>query len=337
MSPSKAPPGVWVGNRAYRSAKHVAPMNDKDWHALMGRFENHLAAEKGLAALTVRNYGTDLRPLFEYMQMRKVASLKALDRYALRGYLAWLVELGYVKSSIVRKLSALRSFLRWLLREKLVDKDPLPRRGVMKRDSRLPRFLSQEEAARLMAAPDTSEGLGLRDRALLELLYAGGLRVSEARGLDVSEVNLETRELRVTGKGSKQRVVLIGNAARDALALYLGQVRPLLANRESGGALILNRYGSRLSQRSIQEKVRRYAAKVGLRSGVHTHTLRHSFATHLLEGGADLRVVQELLGHASPATTQVYTHVTQARAKEVYLAAHPRAKMPQEREAGEQT
>jgi len=294
----------------------------------MGRFKTHLAAEKGLAALTVRNYMTDVAPLSEYMKVRKLPDLRALDRYALRAYLAWLVELGYVKSSIVRKLSALRSFLRWLLAEKLIEVDPLPRRGVMKRDSRLPRFLSQADAAKLVTAPDTSEGLGPRDRALLELLYAGGLRVSEARGLNVGDANLETRELRVTGKGAKQRVVLIGNVARDALALYLGQVRPRLANGQSGGALFLNRYGSRLSQRSIQHKVRRYAASAGLPSGVHTHTLRHSFATHLLEGGADLRVVQELLGHASPATTQIYTHVTQAKARETYLAAHPRAKRP---------
>ena len=310
-------------------------MNDKEWHSIMGIFERHLVVEKELAALTVRNYKTDLSPLFEYMRMRKVVDLKALDRYDLRGYLAWLVELGYAKSSVVRKLSALRSFLRWLLREKLVDDDPLPRRGIMRRESRLPRFLSQDEAARLMNAPDTSERLGIRDRALLETLYAGGLRVSEITGLDVGDVNLKTMELRVTGKGYKQRVVLIGNAAKDFLALYLGQIRPLLANRESNGALFLNRYGSRLSQRSIQDKVRRYSAKVGLRSGIHPHTLRHSFATHLLDGGADLRVVQELLGHASPATTQVYTHVTQAKAKEVYLASHPRAKMSQEREGAD--
>lgn len=196
-------------------------------------------------------------------------------------------------------------------------------------DSRLPRFLTQDEAARLVQAPETSDLLGPRDRALLELIYAAGLRVSEARDLNISGVNLETRELRVTGKGSKQRVVLIGIAARDALALYLREVRPKLANRASGMALFLNRFGGRLSQRSVQQKVRKYAGKVGLGSGVHTHTLRHSFATHLLEGGADLRVVQELLGHSSPATTQIYTHVTASQAKEVYLAAHPRSKRPE--------
>jgi site-specific recombinase XerD len=301
-------------------------MNETEWRELSRRFSVHLAAEKGLAKLTVRNYKADLQPLYEFMQLRGLDGLKALDRYTLRAYLAWLVELGYSRSSVVRKLSGLRSFLKWLLREKLIDKDPLPRRGVIKRESRLPRFLSKEEAASLMTAPDTSEKLGLRDRALLELIYAAGLRVSEARDLNVEDMNLHTRELRVTGKGSKQRMVLIGRAAGDALALYLAQLRPKLATRRSGTALFLGRLGSRLSQRSIQDKVRRYAARAGLSSGVHTHTLRHSFATHLLAGGADLRVVQELLGHASPATTQIYTHVTQSKAREVYLAAHPRAK-----------
>ena len=141
----------------------------------------------------------------------------------------------------------------------------------------------------------------------------------------MGDINPRTGELRVIGKGSKQRVVLVGEAAKNALALYLRDVRPTLEGPDSRNALFLNRFGGRLSQRSIQEKVRRYANKVGLGPGVHTHTLRHSFATHLLEGGADLRVVQELLGHASPATTQIYTHVTQSQAREVYLAAHPRA------------
>ena len=301
-------------------------MNDGQWSSLLARFETHLAAERGLAALTVRNYITDLGPLHEHMRLHNVAGVELLDRYSLRGYLAWLIDLGYVRSSVLRKLSALRSFLGWLLREGLIAADPLPRRGVMKRDSRLPRFLSQDEAARLVSSPDASEGLGSRDRALLECIYAGGLRVSEASGLDVGDLNLQTMEMRVTGKGKKQRVVLMGREARDALALYLQDLRPQLAGRESGRALFLNRYGSRLSQRTIQEKVRRYSAKAGLRPGVHTHTLRHSFATHLLEGGADLRVVQELLGHASPATTQIYTHLTSSKAREVYLAAHPRAR-----------
>jgi integrase/recombinase XerC len=301
-------------------------ITDQEWHSLMTRFRTYLVAEKGLASFTVRNYLDDSAPLRDYMLMRGIPNLESLDRLTLRGYLAWLGELGYVRSSIVRKLSTLRTFLHWLLQHGVISIDPLPRKRMMKRDQRLPRFLSQDEIAKLVTAPDASKALGLRDRALLELLYATGLRVSEVASLNIESVNLSTREIRVTGKGSKQRIVLMGNTARDALSIYLDNVRPKVANHKSRGALFLNRSGSRLSKRSVQKKVRLYAAGVGLGSGVHTHTLRHSFATHLLEGGADLRVVQELLGHSSPATTQIYTHVTLSQARKVYMSAHPRAK-----------
>ena len=304
-------------------------MDEREWASALQKFSTHLTAEKSLAALTVRNYLTDLASLAEYMRARSIPQLENLDRITLRAYLAWLVQLGYARSSVVRKLSALRSFLRWLAKEGLIDGDPLPRRGVMKREHRLPDFLSQHESARLVEAPDASTPVGLRDRAILEVTYGAGLRVSEVHGLGVSSVNLRARELRVIGKGSKERMVLFGEAASAALYAYLGEARPHLANRTSGNALFLNRFGGRLTQRSIQEKVRRYAARAGLRSGVHTHTLRHSFATHLLEGGADLRVVQDLLGHSSPATTQIYTHVTQGKARDVYMAAHPRAEQAQ--------
>ena len=300
-------------------------MDEREWASAIEKFSTHLSAERGLAALTVRNYTTDLTALAEYMRTKRIPRLGNLDRLALRSYLAWLVQLGYARSSVVRKLSALRSFLRWLAKEGLIEGDPLPRRGVMKRERRLPDFLSQRDSARLVEAPDSTTPVGLRDRAILEVAYGSGLRVSEVRGLDVASVNLHTGELRVVGKGSKERIVIFGDAAKSALYAYLGEARPKMANRTSGTALFLNRYGGRLTQRSIQQKVRRYAAKAGLRSGVHTHTLRHSFATHLLEGGADLRVVQELLGHSSPATTQIYTHVTQRQAREIYMAAHPRA------------
>jgi integrase/recombinase XerC len=303
-------------------------MQQQEWRELVNEYAEHLKAERGLAALTIRNYRADLEPLHHYMQLNRLPGVRALDKTALRGYLGWLVELGYRRASVARKLSTLRIFLRWLLGRRLIDKDPLPKRGVMKLESRLPKFISQTDAVRLVEAPDTSKPLEVRDRALLELIYAAGLRLAEVRGLDVGDVKLGARELRVTGKGAKQRALVMGDAARDALDLYLREVRPKLAGRQSGGALFLNRYGARLSQRSIQKKVRLYAARAGLESRVHTHTLRHSFATHLLEGGADLRVVQELLGHASPATTQIYTHVTRSQAREVYLAAHPRSKRP---------
>ena len=301
-------------------------MNENEWQGLITDFEKHLKAEKGLAELTIRNYKADLQPLYEYMRLKRIADMRALDRIALRSYLAWLTELGYVRRSVSRKLSTLRTFLRWMSRKGIIEGDPLPKRGMMRVQKRLPRFLSQEQAGMLMDAPETDKPTGLRDQALLEVIYGSGLRVSEASNLRVSDLNLFTREVRVTGKGSKERVALLGNTAKGALTLYLREGRPKLAGKDSGTALFLNRFGGRLSQRSIQEKVRRYSVKAALPSGVHTHTLRHSYATHMLEGGADLRVVQELMGHASPATTQIYTHVTNAQAKRVYLAAHPRAR-----------
>ncbi len=301
-------------------------MDENRWQTLIADFERHLRAEKGLADLTVRNYKADIQPLYEYMYLNEIGDMRALDRVNLRGYLAWLTELGYVRHSVSRKLSTLRTFLKWMSRKGIIEGDPLPKRGIMRVPKRLPRFLSQEQAERLMDAPDTAKPTGLRDQALLEVIYGAGLRVSEASNLRVTDLNLSTREIRVRGKGSKERVVLVGETAKSALALYLRDGRPKLAGKGSGMTLFLNRFGGRLSQRSIQEKVRRYSVKAALPSGIHTHTLRHSYATHMLDGGADLRVVQELMGHATPATTQIYTHVTNAQAKQVYMSAHPRAR-----------
>lgn len=300
-------------------------MENSEWQNTMSRFREHLVAERGLADLTVRNYLSDIEPLRDYMADRKIAAFADLDRRAVRGYLAWLHQLGYVRPSVARKLSATRVLFRWLNREGIADQDPLPARGAFKLDSRLPRFLSQDEAEKLMDAPDPTTAKGLRDRALLELVYSAGLRVSEVSDLNVGSVNLQTRELRVTGKGSKDRVALMGSAARDALSAYIQNERASRASLDSDDALFVNRYGARLSRRSVQKAVREYAARAGLGTQVHTHTLRHSFATHMLEGGADLRVVQDLLGHASPATTQIYTHVTKSEARRAYMAAHPRA------------
>ncbi len=300
-------------------------MDGRQWDDLMSRFRDHLVAERDLSPLTVRNYLADLAPLRDFMSDRDVGSFADLDRLKVRTYLSWLHELGYVRLSIARKLSVVRTLYRWLKRIGEVEHDPLPLRGTFKTDSRLPRFLSQDEASKLVDAPERTSDKGLRDRALLELIYAAGLRVSEVRDLNIDNLDLGTRELRVIGKGNKERVVLIGVPARDAIKAYVSEVRPKLASQDAEGALFVNRYGGRLSQRSIQKIVRSYAAHVGLGTQVHTHTLRHSFATHLLEGGADLRVVQDLLGHSSPATTQVYTHVTNTEARKAYMAAHPRS------------
>ena len=300
-------------------------MDGEGWRDLTSCFRDHLVAERGLAPLTVRNYLSDLESLREFMFMREIGSFAELDRRRVLAYLAWLQEIGYVRSSVVRKLSTLRNLFKWLNNSGIVTHDPLPRRGAVKFDSRLPRFLSENEAAKLMDSPDPSSKRRIRDKALLELVYATGLRVSEVGSLNLDSINLDTCELIVTGKGSKDRVVLMGQSARDAVKIYLSEVRTTAAAVEPEDALFLNRYGNRLSERSIQKIVREYATRAGLGSQVHTHTLRHSFATHMLEGGADLRVVQELLGHSSPATTQIYTHITGKEARRAYMSAHPRA------------
>ena len=206
-------------------------MDENRWQTLIADFERHLRAEKGLADLTIRNYKADIQPLYEYMCLNEIGDMRALDRINLRGYLAWLTELGYVRHSVSRKLSTLRTFLKWMSRKGIIEGDPLPKRGIMRVPKRLPRFLSQEQAERLMDAPDTAKPTGLRDHALLEVIYGAGLRVSEASNLRVTDLNLSTREIRVRGKGSKERVVLVGETAKNALALYLRDGRPRLAGQ----------------------------------------------------------------------------------------------------------
>jgi site-specific recombinase XerD len=299
---------------------------------MLNEFKTFLKVGKALAPLTIRNYLTDIGPFYEYLKESDVPSLQEVDRIFIRSYLAWLIRLGYVRSSVVRKLSTLRTLFRWLAWQDLLPDDPTVLVSSPKMERRLPSPLSVSDMELLLEAPDTSTPVGVRDKAILELLYGGGLRVSEVVGLNLNDINLASQELRVLGKGSKMRIVLFGLDAKLAMDTYLTQVRSLWANRASKDALILNRRGHRLSQRSVQMEVRFYSAKAGLMSGVHTHTLRHSFATHLLDGGADLRVVQELLGHSSPATTQIYTHVSQAQARHVYLSAHPRARARKEKE-----
>jgi integrase/recombinase XerC len=208
----------------------------------------------------------------------------------------------------------------------MISTSPVATTSSPKLDKRLPSFLTIEEVKRLLEAPDLSTPQGQRDRALLELLYASGLRVSELAQLNLEQVNLDTHEIRVWGKGAKERVVLMGEPAAKALTTYLSQGRPSLLGKKRSSALFVNRYGGRLPERRIQIILGKYASSAGIDKKVHPHLLRHTFATHLLDGGADLRVVQELLGHADLSSTQIYTHVTKSQAKKVYLSAHPMAR-----------
>jgi integrase/recombinase XerC len=291
----------------------------------VGRFRRHLASERGLAARTVTAYVTDVESLLHHAQRLGVGGVADLEHSVLRSWLAKLHTMGYAPSSLARKASAVRMFTAYAARAGLAPSDPGVRLGRPKTTRRLPRVLKQAEAAALMNAVDQSDPTSLRDRAILELLYATGIRVGELCGLDVDDVDDDRRVVRVEGKGSKERVVPYGVPAHVALREWRVAGRAKLARAGSGSALFLGDRGGRIDPRSVRRMVH---ARLGGLSGVPDlgpHGLRHTAATHLLEGGADLRSVQELLGHATLATTQIYTHVSAERLKTSYDQAHPRA------------
>jgi integrase/recombinase XerC len=291
---------------------------------VFGKYIAYLEAERNVSAYTVRNYRNDLLEFFGFVSGKGIDSLKDVNKLTLRAYLAQLMEQGYAKSSIARKLSAIRSFYRYLMREEMISASPAATTVSPKLDKRLPVFLTVEEAKRLVESPDLSQPQGQRDRALLELLYAAGLRVSELVNMNMEQVNLATNEIRVWGKGAKERVVLIGDPAARALDNYIAKGRRELLGAKKNKALFVSRYGGRLPARTVQKILKKYSRNINKK--VHPHILRHTFATHLLDGGADLKVVQELLGHADLSSTQIYTHVTQSHARRIYLAAHPMAR-----------
>jgi integrase/recombinase XerC len=291
------------------------------------RFVTHLMAAKNASPYTVRNYRREVGEALAYFQRDGARQWSDLDRGRLHRYLAWLVERGISRTSIARRVSELRSFGAFLVANGLAGANPFAGLKSPQVPSRLPSVLSPAEAGVLVAAPPDDSPLGLRDRAILEVLYGGGLRVSELVGLDVAHVSLAAKTVRVRGKGDRERVALLGDFALAALRRYLATGRPALAvaAAENGAPLFLNRRGARLTARSVQRLLVRHAGALGLGEDVTPHTLRHTFATHLMDGGADLRVVQELLGHRKLATTQVYTHVSQSQLRASYLAAHPRS------------
>lgn len=286
---------------------------------LINKFINHLKTERNYSPHTLSNYQRDLRFLINFLKEKKI------DRSAAREYLLALEKKRYSRRSIARKLSSTRSFFRFLLREKFIEQNPFENLLTPKLPKKLPNFLYPEELKSLLDAPDSKDPRGLRDRAILEVIYGTGLRVTEIIRMNMNDVDYDEGEIKVLGKGSKERIVLFGSHARTALHKYIKEGRPRLVSGKKAAALFINRRGGRLTSRSVERMITFYAKKAGLSKKVTPHTLRHSFATHLLSGGADLRMVQELLGHVSLSTTQVYTHITKERLKEVYDSAHPRA------------
>jgi integrase/recombinase XerD len=297
------------------------------------RYLEHLTVERGLADNTLAAYRRDLERYVAFLTGRGVGDLDDVDAKTIRAFIA-LVSASthgpdgepYRATTVSRMLSTVRTFHRFALREGLVTDDPTA--GVVR--PRLPRALPHpltvEEVTAIVEAPGDATPVAARDRAILELLYGAGLRISELVGLDVDDVDLEDAAVRVFGKGSKERLVPIGRMARDAVAAYLTRGRPALATGRSRAALFLNARGGRLTRQSCSRLLDAHRTRAGIARVVTPHDLRHSFATHLLEGGADVRVVQELLGHASVATTQVYTLVTTEHLRAAYYTAHPRAR-----------
>jgi integrase/recombinase XerD len=302
--------------------QHSAPA---DWPRLLRRFVDYLVSECGLAENTIAAYSRDLREFITEMDERDVASPDRIDTTVVRNFLVRLNLRGLALSSIARHLVSVKMFLRFLFTVGVISDDIFALLESPKKWRTLPHTLRAGQVEALLAAPQPGEPFYARDRAILEMLYATGMRVSELAGLRVQDVNLQVGYARVFGKGGKERIVPVGTHAIDAVGEYLRGLRPKLTDSAAGvDALFVSRTGAPLDRTNVWRLVSRFALQAGIQGAVSPHTLRHCFATHMLEGGADLRIVQELLGHADVATTQIYTHVDSSRLKSIHQRFHPR-------------
>lgn len=297
--------------------------------AAADRFLQYLRVERNASELTIKSYREDLDALIEYLAELHGGETRPgnVGTVELRGYVAALHEAGYAKTTIARRLASLRSFFRFGQREGWTKSNPAKPLRNPRKARALPHFLSSEEIERLLSAPSTEDSLGMRDRAILEVLYSAGLRVSELAGLNSGDLDFSGGTLRVRGKGRRERIAPVGSFAASALKAWLALRR--LSPREKGGLeapVFVNKFGRRLTTRSVGRMLEKHLQTSGLDHRTTPHTLRHSFATHLLDRGADIRSVQELLGHKSLVTTQIYTHVSTAGLRAAYERAHPRAK-----------
>jgi integrase/recombinase XerC len=317
---------------------------EKNFAPLVKQFLEYLKLEKHFSDYTGKSYGADLIQFSQFLSgeigqthsASRDAAIQSIDErltrcepLTIREFLAYLYAQNYTKSTTARKLATLRSFYKFLIRKGLVSANPLSAIRTPKQEKRLPKCLDLEQVQKLLEAPGDGDLLSARDRAMLEVLYASGIRVSELVELEMADLDLQEGVLRVRGKGRKDRLTPIGSQAIRALQKYF-ELKALdsKSQNEMNGRVFLNKHGHSLSTRSVRRKLDKYLIAAGLDPGISPHTLRHSFATHLLNNGADLRSVQELLGHQSLSTTQVYTHLTTSRIKQVYDEAHPRADSP---------
>jgi integrase/recombinase XerC len=300
-------------------------------HSAIEQFSNYLMHERRVSEHTHKNYLVDMTQFRHFLRRRYPeivkngdAGLVSVDASIIRDYLAELFD-SKTPTSIARKLACLRTFFQYCMREGWVESNPAKEVASPKIPKRLPKFLTIDEVEALLGAPDTTDTLGLRDKAIMELLYASGLRVSELVGLDTPDLNITSGTVRVLGKGRKERVVPVGTKACEAIRKYIAMKHSIFPSTDGHGALFVNRQGGRLTARSIERLVSKYLKRCGIQKTVTPHVLRHTFATHLLNAGADMRGIQELLGHASLSTTQKYTHVSLDKMMEVYDESHPKA------------
>lgn len=295
----------------------------------LAEFLTHLGLEKNASIQTTKSYREDLSQALGFVREHlKKGSVEPRDwtTRTLRAFVAWLHEQGYAKSTVARRLAAVRSFGKFLCREGTLAANPAEALRGPRQDKKLPHFLTLDDVQKLLAAPPVTDPIGRRDKAWLEVLYSGGLRVSELSGLNLDDLDLGDGIVVVRGKGKKERLALLGEPAKQAISAWLPDRAAILARRKrESPAVFLNQTGTRLTVRSVGRLLEKYLAQAGLDPRTSPHTLRHSFATHMLDAGADIRGVQELLGHKSLATTQVYTHVTTQRLQQSYHKAHPRA------------
>lgn len=301
-------------------------MNSEKYHQhkdlLADQFINHLRVERGLADNTIQSYSRDLLRFFQFLEGRKRSPVHATQD-DIMDYMGTLQK-DLSARSCARSLSALKMFFRFLVTEGRIESSPARLLGAPKLPLKLPGVLTRDEVDILLAQPDPSNQRGHRDKAMLELLYATGLRVSELVGLQISNINLEAGYVRMVGKGSKERMVPMGTKALEVLKAYLSEARGKLLKNKSSSSLFLNSRGAALTRQGFWKIIKKYGKKAGIRKETTPHKLRHSFASHLLEGGADLRSVQIMLGHADISTTQIYTHITRERLKQIHEKYHPR-------------
>lgn len=286
---------------------------------------HYLKVERGLSENTINSYGIDLKLFLEYLRENEIPSFKQVNKEVIVNYMQSEKNNNKANSSILRSVSSLRKFFQYLAQEKIIEKDPMLLIDTPKKKQHLPQVLTKEEVEKLLRSHNTGQVLGLRDRAMLELMYATGLRISEIINLKLEDLHLTMGTLQTLGKGHKERIVPVGDEAIKWVNRYLEEARPKLLKQKRSNYLFLNFHGNNLTRQGVWKNLKAEVRKAGIQKNITPHTLRHSFATHILENGADLRIVQELLGHADISTTQIYTHLSNKQLADIYNRAHPRA------------